>query len=464
MAMIVTRELSLPGRWGLKTWGRLFSVLASAVAVFVAGDVPEVMAATHPSTQKPPRIDPRPSPPKVEHPKPPPPTNKVHPWFLEERRTDPTDQDAPIFKAQQILVVVPRDLAEPDATVLAPRFGLELEDQAVLASIGRRILLMSLGPDQDLLETQSNLEDPSRGIQAQLNYLYRPLGVRAADLATVDFAAQMLAVEQLRKISRGRGVTVALIDTPIEQHHPEFRKARIEMVAVTHGSGKAGLHGTAGASALVADSVVRGLAPDSSLLAISAVPHAETSADGMVAESFFLAKAFDMAITRGARVINVGWGSNNGKRDEVLTQLIDNAVQRGSVVVAAVGSAGPTTSGYTYPAALDNVIAVTAVDKDEQLLSGANTGPYISLAAPGVDVLAAGLNAGWVTVSGSSVASAFVSGIVALLLEKRPDLEHGQVKERLEKSAKDLGAEKGKDDRFGAGLINGVRALEQLSK
>jgi subtilisin family serine protease len=361
-----------------------------------------------------------------------------------------------------MLVVVRQELAESDVAALPPSYGLMLEDQAILATIASKVLLLGLGPDQSPVDVRTQLEDDPRVERVQLNYLYRPFAAAQPGLATAGYATAMLAVERLQQHARGRGVTVALIDTPVDRNHPTFLNARIEPVPVMRGPADPDLHGTAVASAVVAEGVVRGLAPDATLLAIEAVTREQGAGTWIVAQSFFLAKALDLAIMRGARIINVGLGAKNGKQDAVLTQLVDTAVERGSVVVAAAGTADEAGRA-TYPAALPNVIAVTAVDRNQELSPEASTGPYISLAAPGVDVLAAGSHQDLVPVTGSSIAAAFVSGIVALLLEKRPELDPYAVKVLLEKTADDLGAELGKDDRYGAGLINGVRALERLA-
>ena len=76
-----------------------------------------------------------------------------------------------------------------------------------------------------------------------------------------------------------------------------------------------------------------------------------------------------------------------------------------------------------YPAADPNVVAVSAIDAKDQVYEHASRGPYVALAAPGVDVLVAASHGGYDLSTGTSVACAEVSGIAALLFEKRPDLD-----------------------------------------
>jgi subtilisin family serine protease len=87
------------------------------------------------------------------------------------------------------------------------------------------------------------------------------------------------------------------------------------------------------------------------------------------------------------------------------------------VLIAAAGNAG-TKSPPLYPGADPNVIAVTATDVDDKLFPGANRGRYIAVAAPGVDILVPAPDNSYQLTTGTSVASAEVSGVAALLLER----------------------------------------------
>src|SRR5262249_32896053 len=114
-----------------------------------------------------------------------------------------------------------------------------------------------------------------------------------------------------------------------------------------------------------------------------------------------------------------------------------------------------------YPGADPNVIAVTATDEHDALFPEANRGPYVALAAPGVDILEPAPGSGYQVTTGTSVAAAHVSGVAALLLERDPTLDPDAMREILQSSAKDLGP-KGRDDGFGWGLVDPYRALKAL--
>jgi subtilisin family serine protease len=136
-------------------------------------------------------------------------------------------------------------------------------------------------------------------------------------------------------------------------------------------------------------------------------------------------------------------------------------VAKGLLIVAAAGNAGPQ-SPPLYPAAYDGVIAVTALGPANDLYAQANRGIQIGLAAPGVDILSLKPKGGYDVQSGTSLAAAHVSGILALMLEKRPDATPRDVRLLLMGTALDLGP-KGNDDQFGAGLVNARDAVEGIT-
>src|SRR5204862_4394289 len=119
--------------------------------------------------------------------------------------------------------------------------------------------------------------------------------------------------------------------------------------------------------------------------------------------------------------------------------------------------AGPR-SPPLFPAADPNVIAVTATDSDDALFANANRGSHIAVAAPGVDILVPAPDGTYQFTTGTSVAAAEVSGVVALLIERNPSLKPADVRRILMRTAKDLGA-KGRDPEFGAGLVNAFEAV-----
>ena len=171
--------------------------------------------------------------------------------------------------------------------------------------------------------------------------------------------------------------------------------------------------------------------------------------------TFNILKGIDWAVGQGARVINMSFA---GPKDPSLERAIKLAYDKGIVLVAAAGNAG-AKSPPLFPGADPLVIAVTATDVDDKLFTGANRGKYISVAAPGVDILVPAPENTYQLTTGTSVAAAEVSGIVALLLERNPKLTPADVRRILHASARRLGAGD-RDDNFGSGLIDPLKALQ----
>ena len=89
------------------------------------------------------------------------------------------------------------------------------------------------------------------------------------------------------------------------------------------------------------------------------------------------------------------------------------------VLIAAAGNFGPK-SPPQYPAADPNVIAVSATDADDKMFTASNIGPHVAVAAPGVDILLPAPDSDYQLISGTSFSAAHVSGIAALMLERKP--------------------------------------------
>ncbi len=268
-----------------------------------------------------------------------------------------------------------------------------------------------------------------------------------------QYIVEKLRLGDLHKLTRGEKIKVAVIDSGADQSHPELQGVVAAAFDALGGEAAPHAHGTAMAAAIMAQAQLQGVAPASRLLAARAFSGkaGPASASGT---TFHILAALDWAAGEGARVINLSFA---GPQDAMLSRALAGAKARGMVAVAAAGNGGAKAAPL-YPGADPNVIAVTATDADDKPFAQASRGGYIALAAPGVDVLAAEPEARYAFSSGTSIAAAHVSGIVALLLEKRPDLDLDGVRKLLVESAVDLGA-KGRDPVFGAGRVDAPAAL-----
>jgi subtilisin family serine protease len=138
-------------------------------------------------------------------------------------------------------------------------------------------------------------------------------------------------------------------------------------------------HGTGMAGAIASHRRLLGTAPGARLLAIRAFT---TQAASSQSTTFNILKGLDHAVNNGVRIVNMSFA---GPRDPTIERALAAAYDRGVVLIAAAGNAGPK-SPPLFPAADKHVIAVTATDIDDKLFTGANRGNYIAVAAPGVDI------------------------------------------------------------------------------
>jgi subtilisin family serine protease len=195
-----------------------------------------------------------------------------------------------------------------------------------------------------------------------------------------------------------------------------------------------------------------GVAPAAKLLSVRAFRSGKKTA--ALSTSFQLLKGINWAYDAGAKVMNMSF---TGPLDPLLERIIKVAADKGVIFIAAAGNNGPKGAPL-YPAAYPQVIAVTATDDKDKLYSKANRGDYIAIAAPGVDIIAPALKGSYALSSGTSMAAAHVSGVVALLLERGGELDWNKAREILSASArKPDGADGNKA--FGAGILDAAGAL-----
>lgn len=273
-----------------------------------------------------------------------------------------------------------------------------------------------------------------------------------------QYVLEKLGVEGAHRLAQGAKVKVALIDTGLDDAHPELKDViagRFDAL----GTDPAGTleHGTAMAGAIVARQTLRGVSPGAELLAARAFGGpASAKAQGT---SVQILQSLDWAAEQGARVVNLSFA---GPQDRLLGRSLEGARSRKIIAIAAVGNAGPGTPPL-YPAAEPSVLAVTATDAQDAVFNRANTGAQVGIAAPGVDVIAAAPEGRYAFSSGTSIAAAHVSGLVALMVERNPDLDLAGVKRILTATAMDLGA-KGADPVYGAGRADAAAAVARASE
>jgi subtilisin family serine protease len=140
-----------------------------------------------------------------------------------------------------------------------------------------------------------------------------------------------------------------------------------------------------------------------------------------------LAWGINQARRNGADVLNLSWG-HDALQGTYIVDAIDSAVRfgrdgLGSVVVGISQNDGNTNAPHVrFPATLQNVIAVGAIDRNGRRANFSNFGPQLDVVAPGVDIRTTAVNNSYTFIDGTSFAAPHVAGIAALILSVRPDL------------------------------------------
>ncbi|HEY8032749.1 MAG TPA: S8 family serine peptidase [Methylocella sp.] len=301
------------------------------------------------------------------------------------------------------------------------------------------------------------LEADPRIAAVQPNYVYTLQNDRPGVLAGAQYAIPKMRLTEAHAISNGAKTLVAVIDSGIDRNHPELLNAVKD--GFDPGGAKAvpALHGTAVAGIIAAHAELTGVAPQARILAVQAFGSADPKVAGH-GTTYDILPGIEWSELHGARVVNMSF---TGPRDPALAREIADGARRGVIFVAAVGNEG-RSAGPLYPAADENVIPVTATDRSDSVFEDANRCFATCVAAPGVDVLVAEPSDAYGFLSGTSMAAAHVSGVVALLLDAKPDLELKAIRGILFKTARHLNP--GDPDQASiAGIVDAFESLKAAS-
>jgi subtilisin family serine protease len=355
------------------------------------------------------------------------------------------------------LAEVPLDAADSLRETLAREYGVTVRDAGPLNLAGVRIWHITLAPGQDLQALLERFLQDSRLLNVQPSYIYTPVqGPLQRRGASTSSAATPAPQSASANLPTGAGVKLAIIDTCVERDHAEFRgsiASSFDAILQKPAGCQPDNHGTAVASLIAGRAQLRGTAIGASILPVRAFAFSREENE-IAATSQDIAFAMDWAAQSDARVMNLSF---TGPADPLIERSAAAAYRGGIVLVAAAGNAGPA-SPPLYPAAYPEVIAVTATNGRRQIYGAANRGQYVSVSARGVDVLVAHISNSYATESGTSFAAAWVSGIVACLLEKRPNARPDEIRAALQKTA--TGYSDTDSQGAGSGIVNALAAVE----
>lgn len=296
------------------------------------------------------------------------------------------------------------------------------------------------------------------------------------------WALQRVLMDELWKQSTGKGVRVAVIDTGVDVKNPQLTKA------VDTGSGRNFLpknlkddngskiergnengttdvvgHGTKVAGIIAAREMkgtgFTGLAPDATI-----IPIQQNDAEGHGTAESLAASIRYAADEAEADVINISQDTANAvKPAPVLKQAVDAALAKEIVIVASAGNDGLGGNvKETYPASYDGVLAVASSDRNNERAAFSQSGEFVGVAAPGVDMISTVPGGGHCADNGTSFSAPYVAGVAALIKAKHQGWTQKQIVAQIQQTAERSVA--GHDRLVGWGVIDPVRALTEDDK
>lgn len=283
-----------------------------------------------------------------------------------------------------------------------------------------------------------------------------------------QWALNALKAETVHKIAKGKGVTVAVVDTGVKASHADLSGhvlSGADFVARGTSANDENGHGThvAGIISAVHDNKrgIAGFAPSARILPVRVLDRDGTGFSDDVARGIIY------AADRGAKVINLSFGSS--RSSTAIQSAVAHAIKKNSLVVAAGGNngCGLLGGGVEYPAGYSGVVGAGAVTSSMRRASFSSCSSAIDVVAPGADIISTmirnsvGLgcssSADYCRLSGTSFSAPYVSATAALAIAKR-GWSQSTVASRLQSTARDLGPS-GRDTQYGSGFIDPQRLL-----
>lgn len=327
----------------------------------------------------------------------------------------------PQYVPGQVVFLVAND-AQGQASLerVAKKFGLNVSEKTVLKSLNR-IMVVS-ATDEDAGKIAKALEKENGVYSSQPNYIFSTMG-REDPLSSMQNIVSMLDLHAVHQRVSGKNVTVAVVDTGVALDHQDLQSRIVGFQNFVPDSSYQGeIHGTAVAGIIGAGKNqfgIVGIAPDVSLLALRACRQVSETSSAGECFSTSLVQSLDAAIAAGVDIANLSLGAL--VRDTLLGMVIDAGAEAGVVFTAPVGN-DPAAEKIAFPAAHRKVISIAGLDESGKPLPNRRLASMADAVAPASNLFVTTPGNKYNFIDGTSFASASISGIIALSLEKKNTL------------------------------------------
>lgn len=331
----------------------------------------------------------------------------------------------------------PSSAARTTAAAIATDYSLQESASWPIGLIGVHCIVYAMPPSAMQEDLLKRLVADRRVESAQPLATFSTRGSAYNDpYAGLQDSLEQMSVAEAQQWSRGAGVRVAIVDTGVDLQHPDLRgrvASHRNFVDADEMAFASDTHGTAvaGVIAAVANNRIgiAGVAPGVKVFAYKACWKNPSQAGAALCNSFTLAQAIAAAIGAHADVVNL---SLTGPADPLLARIVTQGVRKGIVFV---GAAAPEGARVGFPGDVPGVVMVDAPQR--------RYGVAANVVAPGRDVLTLAPGAHYDFASGSSLAAAQATGVVALLLAAKPRLRGEEIARLLERTSQPVGSPSG---------------------
>ena len=294
----------------------------------------------------------------------------------------------------------------------------------------------------DILKIDSNITDIENLIE-DFNIEYMELDQGIESLGdNIPYNIEKTKAPSAWNLTKGNNVKVAILDTGVSQHLDLAIAGGYSVITEDYNDNNG--HGTAVSgvvSALLNNEGLAGIAPEADIYAVKIMEDSSGYLSDAIA-------GVEWAIENNMDIISMSFGMES--YSQIFKEVIEEAYNNNILLIAATGNNGE--NNILYPAAYSDVIAVGAINENNEKALFSNYGFELELVAPGVDINTTYLGEGYIVTSGTSFAAPHVAGVAALIKSYNQSLTNSQIRAKLRNDALDLG-EQGKDDYYGFGLV-----------
>lgn len=332
------------------------------------------------------------------------------------------------------------------------------EDFLVLnTDIERRIQLVQLNPDQEITEWYKDWVQ-----REEIEYLEPSYPLKLSSQPNDFYYDKQAYLKQINaeegwKIEKeNKQISIAVLDTGVDLNHPDLRgnlvpginlidPLKVPMDDHGHGTQVSGVLGAIGNN----NRGIAGILWSTNIMPVKVL---DKEGEG---SPFTTSQGIYQSIDKGATIVLLSLGGPVFSK--TLQEAVEYAEDHGVLVIAATGNEGARVN---YPAALPSVLAVGAVDSQNRTVRYSNSGPEVSVVAPG-NVYTTRISGGYGSHSGTSMSAPQVAGLAALILKKYPNLKPSEVRNHIIYTSKDV-HQQGWDVQTGHGRIDMAKALSTL--